>query len=276
MTRVRIIPKVLVRSAAIGNSERWVAVRTRGFDSYSIVGDPVSQVRILEAQNSDEYMLLLAGRRLESDLSRWCRLVSDISDVVSTPLTVGGGISSGSDARQILASGADRVCIGLEALKDPSLLSNIADEAGRQAVIASLDVRSSKAAKQSERRFVLRDGRHLNTEELGTLLDSLQQAGAGQIHIHDMNRDGSGMGLDLDLLDLLSTYTPETPAIASGGCGAASHFADALARHPNVGIAASTFFTRRNQSPLEVRAQMANAGLDLRHIFSETSKSSRC
>ena len=276
MARVRIIPKLLVRSAAIGGSERLVAIRTSGFHKCSIVGDPLSQVRILEAQKSDEYMLLRTGKPLVADFAKWCQLVSGVSDIVSTPLTVGGGISTLSEARTILDSGADRVCIGLGALEDPSLLSQIADEAGQQAVVASIDVQARNAAERPEQTFILRDGRVMTAEEFGELLVSFERAGAGQIHVHDMERDGSGLGLNLGLLDLLAKFAPRTPAITSGGCGTASHFVEALVRHPNAAVAASTFFTRRNQSPLEVRAQMANAGLDLRHTYAKARPSSGC
>jgi imidazole glycerol-phosphate synthase subunit HisF len=267
MARVRVIPKLLIRSASFGGADRWIAIRTTGFEKQTNVGDPLSQVRILEAQDCDEYMVLFAGRHLGRDLDRWCQLVAELSDIVSSPLTVGGGISSADEARRILASGADRVCLGRQVLEDGSLLGRIADEAGSQAVVASLDFQTIEDVNESGGLFLLRDGRETDLAGLGKVLVSLERFGAGQIHIHDMDRDGSGMGLNLAVMEAASGFIPRTPTIVSGGCGSAVHFADAFMRLPSAGVAASTYFAKRNQSPLEVRAQIANAGLDLRRPF---------
>lgn len=265
MAKPRVIPKILVSSVQTRGGSRQTSVRTREFRQRVPIGTPISQARILQGALADEIMMIFIDQQLQRQRDEALMLVEQVSRELEVPLTVGGSISSIEDADHLLRSGADRVCLGASAVKDTTLLGSISRRFGAQAVVASIDVHQVVPAHPN--RLWLRERGPTRFDEVAGLVDEFCEAGAGQIHVHDMERDGSGQGLNLDLLERLISSAVRIPVVVSGGCGKAQDFIDAFHRLGVSGVAAGTFFATRDQGPPQVRAQAKNSGLNVRTVW---------
>ena len=267
MGKPRIIPKVLVSTLPTRQGHRLTAVRTRRFAQRIPVGTPESQARILQGAQADEIMLIFVDKQLKTQRDEALVLVEQVSRELDVPLTVGGSIESLSDADHLLRAGADRVCVGSSAMKDATLVSTISQRFGAQAVMASVDL--CLPARDNPDQLWLRELGTSHISDVINQVDTLCQAGAGQIQLLDMERDGGAQGLDLELLGRISSSVKSVPVVVSGGCGRAQDFTDAFHHLGVSGVAAGTFFTTRDQGPPQVRAQARNSGLPVRKVWRE-------
>lgn len=258
MLKYRLIPKLQLGLRKSFRGDQPVLVITRQFDQRRPIGDPLSQAKIYEAQLADELVLVDLERSAES----WSVLLSTlelISQELATPLAVGGGIHSLDQVQALLDRGADKVVINSSALQNPVLIDQVAGTYGAQCVVLSLDVRSDG-----------NEGWHVwcDNAQSDTGRDALEwaceaaQRGAGEVLVTSIDRDGSGQGLDLPLIQSLVGVL-SVPLIASGGCGLAQHFVDGY-QAGAAAVAAGTFFTQRDQNPMQCRSQIRNAGLPIR------------
>src|SRR2546430_13033677 len=153
-------------------------------------GDPVEQAARYDGGGADEVVLLDIGASPE-ERGTVIDLVSRVADRLFVPFTVGGGIRSVADARQVLRAGADKVGVNTAAVRDPSLVTRLADEFGRQCVVAAVDVtrREGGGGKGGGWEVMVRGGREPTGIEVVEWVERLPELGAGEILLASMDND---------------------------------------------------------------------------------------
>ena len=226
-------------------------------------GDPVDQAARYDAAGADEVVLLDIDASPE-ERGTLIDLVSRVADRLFVPFTVGGGIRSVADARQVLRAGADKVAVNTAAVRDPSLVTRLADEFGRQCVVAAVDATGRKAGRGKGEGWevMVRGGREPTGLEAVEWVVRLQDLGAGEILLTSMDTDGTQHGYDLPLTRAVAQAV-RIPVIASGGTGKLEHLAAALDAGAH-GVLAATLFHYRGTTIPEARAYLASRGYPVR------------
>ena len=232
MLAKRIIPCLDVDGGRVVKGVNFVDIHE--------VGDPVECAALYDRQGADEIVFLditatNEGRGTMADVVR------RTAKKVFVPLTVGGGIRTIEDFRDILRAGADKVSVNSAAVRDKYLIARAADRYGEQCVVVAIDAR--------------RDGNGgfhvvINGGRIDTGLDALEWAGeveslgCGEILLTSMDADGTKNGFDLELTDAVCRRV-NIPVIASGGCGTLGHFTDVFEKTgADAALAASLFHYR--------------------------------
>lgn len=251
MLAKRIIPCLDVHEGRVVKGVNFVNLRD--------AGDPVELAKFYSDQGADEIVFLditatHEGRKTIVDV------IERTAAGVFVPLTVGGGIRTIDDMKEILRAGADKISVNSAAIRNPKLISQGAELFGRQCIVVAID------ALKNEKGFfevVMNGGR------IRTGLDAVEWAqeaytlGAGEFLVTSMDRDGTKVGFDLPLTDAIAQAVP-VPVIASGGCGALSHFADVFrATSADAALAASLFHYGELTVP-EVKAYLKEQGISVR------------
>lgn len=261
MLKKRIIPKLQMITRTSLRGVRPVLVVTKGFGEPRAVADPLSQAKIYEAQMVDE-LILVDIERTESSWDVLVRCLAELAENLATPISVGGGVRRLSQVQQLLDVGADKVIINSGALNNPRLIEEVASRYGEQCLVVSIDARSSATGEWS----VWSDsGERESRGDMSAWAQEAADRGAGEIMITSIERDGFGMGLDLRLIEEVYESVA-VPVIASGGCGLAKHFVEGFASGAEA-VAAGTFFSLRDQNPIQCRAHVRNAGIAIRAGF---------
>jgi cyclase len=235
-------------------------VKTREFDTYRDVGDPVASSRVYNAQNADELVFLnidRGSRRVDEMLT----MLERVSEACFMPLALGGGIATAADAARLIRNGADKVVVNSAAYADPTILSRIADEFGAQAVIASLDARFRDGAYE----LYSDCGRKREPIGLAQHLDRCIQHGAGEVLINSIDRDGTMQGYDVPLIDLVVRQSP-VPVIACGGAGHYNHLKDAFTSTGVSALACGSLFNFGDNNPIRAKAFLSNYGIPFKVI----------
>ncbi|MEO7137010.1 MAG: imidazole glycerol phosphate synthase subunit HisF [Gemmatimonadales bacterium] len=227
------------------------------FESLRDAGDPVEQAARYDADGADELVFLDISASPEARRTT-LEMVSRVAESIFIPFTVGGGIRSTADAGAALRSGADKVTVNTAAVRDPGLVSRLADSFGSQCVVAAVDV------KRLEGRLtvVINGGREPTGLEAVEWSRRLETLGAGEILLTSMDRDGTGAGYDLPLIQAVSQAVT-LPVIASGGAGNLTHLADALEAGAH-GVLAATIFHFHDSSLPRARAYLRERGYPVR------------
>ena len=206
-------------------------------------GDPVEVAKLYDEQEADEITFLDITASSESR-GILLDVVARTAESVFMPLTVGGGVRSLQDVRDLLNAGADKVSIMTAAVADPDLVADAAAKIGSANLVVAIDARARSEAPQSWE-VCTHGGRRPTGIDVVDWAARMEQAGAGEILLTSMDRDGTKSGYDLELLRAV-TDRVSIPVIASGGGGSAKDLAAALGEGPNEGhaqaaLAASIF-----------------------------------
>jgi imidazole glycerol-phosphate synthase subunit HisF len=206
----------------------------------------------------DELMVLDVSRGAR-DTDDFVEKVKHIASLCFIPMTVGGGVTSFDIAQRYLRSGADKLLVNSAFRNDPALCRSLANHFGRQCIVAGIDY---KRALPDTRSVMIGNGSQEVPVDLSEWVDFLQQNGAGEILFQSMEQDGTGMGLDLYVVDELR-HSPEVPCILMGGVGKADHIVTGL-RHPTIdAVATANLFNFIGSAFLDVRQAIAAAGIDI-------------
>ena len=260
MIKKRLIPKLLIKHRQLGGKPRPTLVTTRLFKEVVSVGDPVSQAKIYEAQLADELIVLNIDDEPMSQNKPMLSLVERLANEIFMPLTVGGGVRTVDDFARLLEVGADKVSMNREALNSPRLITDAAYRYGAQCVVVSIDFRTDSSGQA----FVTRDRAGTTTDlKVSDWAHEAVSRGAGELLLCDVDRDGTGSGLNWDVGRLVASSV-SVPVILSGGCGLADHFVRGFVDGMAEGVAAGTFFCFRDQNPMQTRAHIRNAGVPIR------------
>ena len=213
-------------------------VQSIGFSKYLPVGSPEVAVEFLNTWGVDEIVVLEIERGL--DLA----LVGRLAEKSMVPLTIGGGITSVGQMRELIHGGADKISINRAALNTPEIISEAASIFGNQCVVVSIDVRAGEE------------------EQAALRAKEVQRLGAGEILLRRVERDGAGQGYDTALIERVSKEV-SIPVIAAGGCGSPRHIQDAFAAGADAASVGNTLHFSEH-SVITIKQQLAQAGTPVR------------
>jgi imidazole glycerol-phosphate synthase subunit HisF len=227
------------------------------FTSLRDAGDPVEQATRYDAEGADELVFLDISASHEARETT-LEMVGRVAESIFIPFTVGGGIRAVADAGAALRAGADKVSVNTAAVRDPSLVSRLAESFGTQCVVAAVDVKRIGGRLA----VMVNGGREETPLEAIEWIRRLEVLGAGEILLTSMDRDGTGLGYDLPLLSAASAAV-SIPVIASGGAGRLEHLAEAFEAGAH-GVLAATIFHFQGSTLPEARAYLAGRGYPVR------------
>jgi imidazole glycerol-phosphate synthase subunit HisF len=229
-------------------------------------GDPAELAERYAREGADEIVFLditAAHERRGTMLA----VVRRTAARAFVPLTVGGGVRTVDEMRDVLRAGADKVSFNTAAVATPSLLSACAERFGSQAVVCAIDARRLPATDGGGQRWevVTHGGRRQTELDAVAWATRAVELGAGELLVTSMDRDGTRSGFDTDLLAAIAGRV-RVPVIASGGASGPDDFVTAVRDGKADAILAASIFHRRMYSIADVKAAMAAAGLPVRTI----------
>jgi len=250
MLTERLIATVVVR-------EGWV-VQSFGFRRFLPVGHPEVAVEFLAQWNVDEIVLLDISATREGRGPDFA-LVERVARRCFVPLTVGGGIRHLEDVHDLTHAGADKVSVNTSALARPALLEEGASHYGRQCMVVSIDVRGEGAAA----RVWSRCGTEATGRSPVEWAQAAERAGAGEVLLTSIDRNGSKRGYDLEVTRAVSQAVG-VPVIASGGAGRPEHFDEGLRTGLASAAAAGNYFHFAEHSVMVTKASLLSRGSAVR------------
>jgi cyclase len=227
------------------------------FESLRDAGDPVEQAARYDAEGADELVFLditASHERRDTTLD----MVARVAERIFIPFTVGGGVRSVEDAGRLLRAGADKVAVNTAAVRDPSLVTRLADSFGSQCVVVAVDVRRVDGRLA----VMVTGGRDPTDLEAIDWVRRVAALGAGEILLTSMDRDGTRKGYDLPLVRAAADAV-RIPVIASGGAGRLEDLADALDAGAH-GVLAASIFHFQGSTLGEARAFLRGRGFPVR------------
>ncbi len=251
MLKVRIMPTLLYKDVGL--------VKGIGFDSSRRVGTPMQAVKVYNMRGVDELVFLditATADRRQPD----CDLIDDLADECFMPLTVGGGVRSVEDVGRLLTVGADKVSINTAALEVAGLVADSAAHFGSQCIVVSIDARREP---DGSHQVYIHAGQVATGRAPVEVALEAQTAGAGEILLTSIDRDGSMRGYDTELIRSV-TDAVSVPVVASGGAGEYKHLAEALGDGGASAVAAASIFHFTEQTPAEAKAYLSGCGYPVR------------
>jgi len=253
MRVIRIIPCLDVDNGQVVKGVNFVNLRD--------AGDPVELASMYNQQGADEIVFLDITASSDSRETLY-EVVRRTAEEIFIPFTVGGGIRSVEDARQILRLGADKVSLNTAAVLRPELISDVSKEFGNQCVVVAIDARRSNKTSCGFEVFT-----HGGREGTGlSLIEWAKEAvekGAGEILLTSMDRDGTKDGFDIKMLKKVSQKV-SVPLIASGGAGSTKDMIDGALLGDADALLAASIFHFGEMTVSEVRKELLKAGLTVR------------
>ena len=228
-------------------------------------GDPVEQARFYDAEKADE-LVFLDITASSDDREIVLDMVHHVAEQVFIPFTVGGGIRTVEDIREILKAGADKVSINTSAVTTPDIIDQGAERFGNQCIVVAIDPKRSKTIPKGERGYFevhTHGGRTPTGIDAIEFAREVEQRGAGEILLTSMDCDGTKDGYDIELTRAVSDAV-NIPVIASGGCGNLEHIHEALTSGGASAALAASIFHYREYSVRETKEYLAKRGVTVR------------
>jgi cyclase len=251
MLRRRVIPCLDVADGRVVKGTRFVDLVDEG--------DPPELAERYAREGADELVFL--------DITAAPERRGTLLDIVERtarrtfiPLTVGGGVRSVEEMRDVLRAGADKVSLNTAAVADPSLVRACADRFGSQAVVVAIDARQTGPGRWE---VLVKGGREAAELDAVEWAERAVELGAGELLVTSIDRDGTGSGFDTALLRAISSRV-RVPVIASGGAAGPDDFVAAVRDGGADAVLAASIFHRQIHAIADVKAAMARAGLPVR------------
>jgi cyclase len=244
--------------------DRGRVVKGIKFFDHVDAGDPVEQARRYQEQGADELVFYditasHEGRQIMADL------VERVMEHIFMPLTVGGGIRSLDDATRLIQAGAEKVSLNSAAVKNPTLLGEVARKFGRCATVLGLDANRVMHDGMEVWEVFVNGGRVPTGIRVMDWVHQAEALGAGEIVLNVMNADGTTAGYDLEMTAAVSDAV-KIPVVASGGAGSPQHILDVLTSgHADAALAASIFHFNTFTIP-QVKQFLADHGVPVRLV----------
>lgn len=250
MLAKRIIPCLDVANGRVVKGVHFVDLRD--------AGDPVELGQRYYSEGADELVFLDITATVETrgTVINWVRRVAD---TIFIPFTVGGGISEVDHVHELLRAGADKVSMNSAAVKNPDLIRRSADAFGSQCIVLAVD---AKRVDNSWKVFV-GGGRWETDRDALEWIEEGERLGAGEILLTSMDRDGTQVGYDLDLLNEISQRV-RIPVIASGGAGSPEHLLEGFTKGKADAVLAASIFHYDQYSIREVKMYLQDHGVTMR------------
>lgn len=255
MLAKRIIPCLDVAEGRVVKGVQFLGLRD--------AGDPVEVARRYDAEGADELTFLDISASHEGR-ETMLHVVERVADQVFIPLTVGGGIRTVDDVRRLLNAGTDKVSINTAAVSNPDFVRAASDKVGSQCIVVAIDAKRVSAPGEPLRWEIFTHGGRKPTG-----LDALAWAekmvayGAGELLVTSMDRDGTRIGFDLELMRAISESV-EVPTIASGGVGNLDHLNDGILKGKADAVLAASIFHFGEFTVHQAKEHMALAGIEVR------------
>lgn len=229
------------------------------FEGLRVVGIPNERAREYYAQGVDELLYIDAVASLY-DRNYLEDLVRDVAQDVFIPVTVGGGIRKFEDVKLLLRAGADKVAINTAAVKNPELISQVAESFGSQCMVLSVEAKRKPVGGWE---VYVEGGRERTGRDVFEWIDEATGIGAGEVLVTSVDKDGLEKGADLELIEQASLISP-VPVIASGGIGDSQHALEILGETSVDAIAVGSALHYGRLSILTLRTALRGAGLGVR------------
>jgi len=252
MLTKRIIPCLDIHGGRVVKGVNFVNLKD--------AGDPVEAAAYYDKAGADELAFLditatSDGREIMLDM------VKRVAEQVFIPFTVGGGIRTVDDFRQILKAGADKISVNSAAIRRPELISEAADQFGSQCVVVAIDAKKRAGEKGWD---VYINGGRINTnKDVVEWAIEVEKLGAGEILLTSMDCDGTKNGYDIELTRAVSESV-RIPVIASGGAGTMEHFYQALTDGKADAVLAASLFHFREIEIADLKRYLKDKGLEIR------------
>ncbi|MDB4828445.1 imidazole glycerol phosphate synthase subunit HisF [Candidatus Pelagibacter sp.] len=250
MLKSRIIPCLDVKNGRV--------VKGINFVDLQDAGDPVEQAKIYSDGGADEICFL--------DITASNEKRDTIYDVVEktskkcfVPLTVGGGVRSVDDINKLLNCGADKVSINTAAVQNPEVVKESSKKFGSQCIVVAID------AKRNGDKFEIftHGGRNYTGIDAIEFAERMEDSGAGELLVTSMDRDGTQVGYDIDLIYKISSKV-NIPVIASGGVGNLDHLVDGIKLGNASAVLAASIFHYGKHSVKEAKEYLDSKGIPVR------------
>ncbi len=250
MLAKRIIPCLDVKDGRVVKGVNFVSLRD--------AGDPVEQAQVYDREGADELVFLdITASHERRDIV--IDMVRRVADTVFIPFTVGGGIRTADDIRELLMAGADKVSINSTAVRQPEVITAGAVRFGSQCIVVAIDGKWT-----GDRWEVFINGGRIPTgREVVAWARTVEGLGAGEILLTSMDTDGTRGGYDIPMLRAVSDAV-SVPVIASGGAGRPEHFFDALSAGGADAALAASLFHYQELSVGAVKRYLAGRGVAVR------------
>ena len=229
MLRPRIIPCLLIHKNGL--------VKTVEFGQPKYVGDPINAIKVFNEKRVDEIMVVDIDATVNNVEPNYS-LIESFAAEARMPVCYAGGISSVAQVRRIISLGVEKVGLSSAAISNPQLVTDASSEVGSQSIAVILDIK-----KKSRKGFQVytHNGRMPCKGNPVDIAQRLCGHGAGELVIYSIDRDGTGLGYDLDLIQLLRSSV-NVPITAIGGAGGAEDLARLVDRFPIIGAGAGDMF----------------------------------
>ena len=255
MLRIRVIPCLDVANGRVVKGTRFVDLVDEG--------DPPELAERYAREGADELVFLDISAAPEGR-GTLLEIVERTARRAFIPLTVGGGVRSVDEMRDVLRAGADKVSLNTAAVADPELIGACARRFGSQAVVVAIDARATDAGGAAWE-VVVKGGREATGLDAVAWARRATELGAGELLVTSIDRDGTQSGFDTALLRAI-TDAVTVPVIASGGAAGPDDFVRAVVDGGADAVLAASIFHRRQHSIAGVKAAMAAAGLSVRAV----------
>ncbi len=256
-------------------------VKGTHFTELKDAGDPVELAKLYSEQGADELVFLDIMATVENRGTLY-KLVQAVASNVTIPFTVGGGVKTIDDIRQLLAAGADKISIGSAAVSDPEFVREAANQFGAQCIVISVDAKRAHSITNPDERggyqtgnprvqpgglpvwnIFIKGGREDTGIDALTFVKNMQQLGAGELLVNSLDRDGTKQGYDLELLKAIKAVVT-LPVIASSGVGTSEHFLEAFRdANADAALAASVFHYKELTIP-QIKNYLHTNGVNIR------------
>jgi imidazole glycerol-phosphate synthase subunit HisF len=253
----RLIPCLDVTAGRVVKGVNFVDLRD--------AGDPVELARLYDEEGADE-LVFLDITASSDDRAIMVDVVARVAEETSIPFAVGGGIRTVDDARRMLHAGADKIAFNTAAVQRPAVLGETSEAVGSQSVVAAIDARRRVPGDPDGGWEVfVHGGRTPTGIDALTWCLEVAERGAGEILLTSMDRDGTKVGFDLELLAAV-TGSVGIPVIASGGAGNADHLADGVLLGGASAVLAASIFHFGELRIADVKRDMAARGVVVREV----------
>ncbi|MDE1930486.1 MAG: imidazole glycerol phosphate synthase subunit HisF [Alphaproteobacteria bacterium] len=251
MLKVRVIPCLDVKDGRV--------VKGVNFVDLVDAGDPVEQAKVYDAEGADELTFLDITASAENRDTLY-DVVRRTAEQCFMPLTVGGGVRTVEDIRKLLLAGADKTSVNTAAVARPELVQEAAEKFGSQCIVVAIDAKQAGAGKWE---VFTHGGRRATGIDAVEWAKRMAVAGAGEILLTSMDRDGTQRGFDIPLTRAIADAVP-IPVIASGGVGALSHLVEGVRDGHASAVLAASIFHFGTFRVAEAKAALATAGIAVR------------
>tara|TARA_Y100000590_G_scaffold355213_1_gene408858 strand:- start:118 stop:930 length:813 start_codon:yes stop_codon:yes gene_type:complete len=251
MLKHRLIPNIILNNGNV--------VQSKNFTHTNVIGNAITAVDFFNSWAVDEILLLDVSRNL-NERQKFHKIVSGLSSRCFVPLTVGGWITTIEDISKLLNEGADKICINTAGYKNPELINSAVQIYGSQCITVSIDVK--KNSSDDYEVFIDR-GRENTKSNPIDWAKQVEKLGAGEIFLTSIDRDGTKLGYDLQLLEMI-TKQVKIPVIAFGGVGKWDDFVDGIRIGNANAVSAANIFHYTEHSTFKAKKHLYDSGLNVR------------